>query len=380
MLFTITDIARFKSTAKQAINIANNKSGTSLEQCVELFVSSDNMLLGFTALQGTYGVRFNMPLEGNNIVSGKCLIHYSKLSLLLSKIPPKAQYLKVDLSNNALNFSLLNMGSISEPIWVGIGTTSFYNSDFLDESKYNVLDEDNTTLAPHLVSVSDIAKTCDSSVISIKGDSKELCVSGKFGITGNNLFLSRLNSIGNITFAIKPQLLNSSLSFLGETVTVGYNNTNKWLMFSSDKGVVCYKSLSSVVNIERTINNIYALDAGGCITVKRSELDLAVNFHTEGDYISLNRDTTNTMLQVFSNSSNEPAKLKPELYDGNFVDVQVEVNHFKQALSLTSNSCNGVTINQRVTTLVDTDDITILIVNSPDSGDIETTTIVYACI
>jgi hypothetical protein len=375
MLFTITDITRFKNTAKQAISLANNKTASSLEQCVEVTVIGDQ--LSFTAVNSNYGAKFLYPLEGNSNVDGTCLIHFTKLSLLLSKIPTKASYLKVSLKNNVLNFSLLNMGSIGESIW--IDNTSLHNSDFLDENKYIVLDEDNTTLIPHLLSVSDIAKTCDSSVIGIKGDSKELVISGKFGITGNNLFMSKLDSIGNITFAIKPVLLNSSLSFLGSSITIGYNNNNKWLMFSSDKGVVCYKSLSSIVNIEKTINNIYALEAGGCITVKRSELDLAIGFHTEGDYICLNSDKSNTLLEVFSTTSKEPAKLKPELYDGNFVDVRLEVNHIKQALSLTNNNCPGVTINQRVTTLVDTD-ITILVINSPDSGAIETTTIVYTCI
>lgn len=374
--FAITDITRFKNTAKQAINLANNKSASSLEQCVEITVTNGD-LLSFTAINNNHGAKLLFPLEGNNNIDGTCLIHFSKLSILLNKIPPKVSYLKVSLNNNILNFSLLNMGSIGESIW--IDSTNLHNSDFLDENKYIVLDEDNTTLIPHLLSLSDIAKTCDSSVIGIKGDSSELIISGKFGLTGNNLFMSKLDSIGNLTFAIKPHLLNSSLSFLGNAVTIGYNSINKWLMFTSDKGVVCYKSLSSIVNIEKTINNIYALEAGGCITVKRNELDLAINFHTEGDYICLTSDKTNTMLQVFSNASKEPAKLKPELYDGNFVDVKLEVNHIKQALSLTNNNCPGVTINQRITTLVDTD-ITILVINSPDSGAIETTTIVYAAI
>jgi hypothetical protein len=379
MLFAITDISRFKATAKQAINLANNKLNSSLEQCVEVTVK-DGDLLVFTAINSSYGVKFNMPLEGTTNVDGTCLIHNSKLSLLLSKIPAKTNYLKVSLNNNVLNFSLLNLGSIGESIW--IDNISFINSDFLNENKYNVLDEDNTTLVPHLIAVSDIAKSCDSSVIGIKGDTKELCVSGKFGTTGNNLFMSKLDSIGNITFAIKPSLLNSTLSFLGPSITIGYNSNNKWLMFASDKGVVCYKSLNSITNIEKTINNIYALDAGGCITVKRSELDLAISFHTEGDYINLASDKTNTMLQVFSSSSKEPAKLKPELYDGGFVDVSLEVNHLKQALQLTNNSCVGITINQRVTVVkgFEDTDIVILVINSPDSGAIETTTIVYTSV
>lgn len=380
MLFAITDITRFKATAKQAINLANNKLNSSLEQCVEVTVK-DGDLLVFTAINSSYGVKFNMPLEGTNNVDGTCLIHHSKLSLLLSKIPAKTNYLKVSLANNVLNFSLLNLGSIGESIWVD--NVSFINSDFLDENKYNVLDEDNKTLIPHLIAISDIAKSCDSSVIGIKGDTKELCISGKFGTTGNNLFMSKLDSIGNITFAIKPALLNNTLSFLGPSITIGYNSNNKWLMFASDKGVVCYKSLNSITNIEKTINNIYALDAGGCITIKRSELDLAINFHTEGDYINLASDiATNTMLQVFSSSSKEPAKLKPELYDGGFIDVSLEVNHLKQALQLTNNSCPGITINQRVTVVkgFEDTDIVILVINSPDNGAIETTTIVYTSV
>lgn len=380
MLFAITDITRFKNTAKQAINLANNKMASSLEQCVEVTVTNGD-LLTFSAVNSSYGAKFFYPLEGGSNTDGRCLIHFSKLSILLNKIPAKASYLKVTLNNNVLNFSLLNMGSIGESIW--IDNTSLHNCDFLDENKYNVLVEDNTTIVPHLISVSDIAKTCDSSVIGIKGDTKELVISGKFGITGNNLFMSKLESIGNITFAIKPNLLNSGLSFLGTSITIGYNNNNKWLMFCSDKGVVCYKSLSSILNVEKTINNIYALDPGGCITIKRSELDLAIGFHTEGDYICLNSDSSNTMLQVFSNTSKEPAKLKPELYDGGFVDTKLEVNHIKQALSLTNNNCSGVTINQRVTTvkgMEETDVITILVINSPDSGLIETTTIVYASV
>jgi hypothetical protein len=379
MLFNITDVTRFKATAKQAITLANNKMNSSLEQCVEVTVT-DGDLLTFTAINSSYGVKFNMPLEGTNNVDGTCLIHHTKLSLLLSKIPAKTNYLKVSLANNILNFSLLNLGSIGESIWVD--NVSFISSDFLNEAKYNVLDEDNTTFVPHLIAVSDIAKSCDSSVIGIKGDSKELCVSGKFGTTGNNLFMSKLDSIGNITFAIKPTLLTNILSFLGPSITVGYNSNNKWLMFASDKGVVCYKSLNSITNIEKTINNIFALDAGGCLTVKRSELDLAINFHTEGDYINLTSDKTNTMLQVFSSSSKEPAKLKPELYDGGFVDVSLEVNHLKQALQLTNNSCVGITINQRVTVVkgFEDTDIVILVINSPDSGAIETTTIVYTSV
>lgn len=379
MLFNITDVTRFKATAKQAINLANNKMNSSLEQCVEVTVM-DGDLLTFTAINSSYGVKFTYPLEGTTNVDGTCLIHHSKLSLLLSKIPAKTNYLKVSLANNVLNFSLLNLGSIGESIWVD--NVSFISSDFLNESKYSVLDEDNTTLVPHLIAVSDIAKSCDSSVIGIKGDSKELCVSGKFGTTGNNLFMSKLDSIGNITFAIKPTLLNSTLSFLGPAITIGYNSNNKWLMFASDKGVVCYKSLNSITNIEKTINNIFALDAGGCLTVKRSELDLAINFHTEGDYINLTSDKTNTLLQVFSTASKEPAKLKPELYDGGFVDVSLEVNHLKQALQLTNNSCVGITINQRVTVVkgFEDTDIVILIINSPDNGAIETTTIVYTSV
>lgn len=383
MLFAITDITRFKSTAKQAINLANSKMNSSLEQCVEITITVDPVegdKLTFTAINNSYGVKFYIPLEGTNNVEGTCLIHHTKLSLLLSKIPSKTQYLKVSLTNNVLTFSLLNLGSIGESIWVD--NVSFINSDFLSEAKYNVLDEDNTTLVPHLIAVSDIAKTCDSSVIGIKGDSKELCVSGKFGTTGNNLFMSKLDSIGNITFAIKPSLLNSTLSFLGPSITIGYNSNNKWLMFASDKGVVCYKSLNSITNIEKTINNIYGLDAGGCITVKRSELDLAISFHTEGDYINLTSDKTNTLLQVFSGSSKEPAKLKPELYDGDFVDVSLEVNHLKQALQLTNNSCVGITINQRVTVVkgFEDTDIVILVINSPDNGAVETTTIVYTSV
>lgn len=380
MLFNITDVTRFKATAKQAINLANNKMNSSLEQCVEVTVKEGD-LLTFTAINSSYGVKFNMPLEGTSNVDGTCLIHHSKLSLLLSKIPAKTNYLKVNLANNVLNFSLLNLGSIGESIWVD--NVSFISSDFLNEGKYNVLDEENTTLVSHLIAVSDIAKSCDSSVIGIKGDSKELCVSGKFGTTGNNLFMSKLDSIGNITFAIKPTLLNSTLSFLGPAITIGYNSNNKWLMFASDKGVVCYKSLNSITNIEKTINNIFALDAGGCLTVKRNELDLAISFHTEGDYINLASDTaTNTMLQVFSTASKEPAKLKPELYDGGFVDVSLEVNHLKQALQLTNNSCVGITINQRVTVVkgFEDTDIVILVINSPDSGAIETTTIVYTSV
>jgi len=379
MLFNITDVTRFKATAKQAITLANNKMNSSLEQCVEVTVT-DGDLLTFTAINSSYGVKFTYPLEGTTNVDGTCLIHHSKLSLLLSKIPAKTNYLKVSLANNVLNFSLLNLGSIGESIWVD--NVSFIGSDFLNESKYNVLDEDNTTLVPHLIAVSDIAKSCDSSVIGIKGDTKELCVSGKFGTTGNNLFMSKLDSIGNITFAIKPTLLNSTLSFLGPAITIGYNSNNKWLMFASDKGVVCYKSLNSITNIEKTINNMFALDAGGCLTVKRSELDLAINFHTEGDYINLTSDKTNTMLQVFSGSSKEPAKLKPELYDGGFVDVSLEVNHLKQALMLTNNSCPGITINQRVTVVkgFEDTDIVILVINSPDNGAIETTTVVYTSV
>jgi hypothetical protein len=88
------------------------------------------------------------------------------------------------------------------------------------------------------------------------------------------------------------------------------------------------------------------------------------------------------MLEVFSGSSKEPAKLKPELYDGDFVDVSLEVNHLKQALQLTNNSCVGITINQRVTVVkgFEDTDIVILVINSPDNGAIETTTIVYTSV
>lgn len=376
MQFVITDINRFKTTAKQCINLANNKLATSLEQCVELTLTNGD-LLTFTTISSSSGVKLNIPIEGNNNIDGTCLIHHSKLSLLLSKVPAKAQHLKISLANNILSFSLLGMGSIGESIWIDSNT--LHSSTFLDESKYVVLVEDNTTIVPHLLALSDIAKACDTSVIGIKGDSKELLISGKFGTTGNNLFLSKLDSIGSITFAIKPATISGTLSFLGNSITIGYNSNNKWLMFYSEKGVVCYKSLSSITNIEKTINLINLLDGGGCLTVKRNELDLAINFHAEGDYINLTSDTTNTLLQVFSTNSREPAKLKPELYDGGFIDTKVEINHLKQALNLTNNSCPGVTINQRITTSLDTD-ITILVINSPDSGAIETTTIVYACV
>lgn len=379
MLFVITDINRFKTTVKQAINLANNKLGSSLEQCVELAVTEGGTNLYITALNSSYGVKLAIPLEGSINVDGTCLIHYSKLLGLLNKIPPKAHYLKVNKANNQLAFSLLDMGSIADSIWSDNNT--LYNSKFLDENEYIVLDEDNTTIVPHLLTVSDIAKTCDNSVIGIKGDNKELTISSKFGVSGNNLFISKLESIGNIVFAIKPQLLTNTLSFLGGGVTIGYNNTNKWLMFSSDKGVVCYKSLTSITNIERTITNILGLEQAGSITIKRSELELAIAFHAEGDYINLSSDSTNTLLEVFSVGSKEPAKLKPSLYNGEFIDTKLELSHLKHALTLTNNTCPGVSISQRVTTFKDSDvHINILVINSPDQGAIETTTIVYACI
>jgi len=379
MLFVTTDIARFKSVVKQAINLANNKLGSSLEQCVELAVTDNGTNLFVTALNSSYGVKLLLPLEGTINVDGTCLIHYSKLLGLLNKISPKAHYLKVSNTNNQLVFSLLDMGSVADSVWSDNNT--LYNSKFLDENDYIVLDEDNTVLVPHLLVVSDIAKSCDNSVINIRGDNKQLCISSKFGVSGNNLFSSKLDSIGNIVFAIKPHLLTNTLSFLGDAVTIGYNNTNKWLMFSGDKGVVCYKSLASITNIEKTITNILGLEEAGTITVKRSELDLAIAFHADGDYINLSSDTTNTLLQVFSSSSKEPAKLKLSLYNGGFIDTKLELNHLKQALTLTNNTCPGVSIAQRVTTFKDSDvHINILVITSPDNGAIETTTIVYACI
>ena len=74
MQFVITDINRFKTTAKQCINLANNKLATSLEQCVELSLT-DGDTLTFTTISSNSGVKLNMPIEGSSNVDGTCLIH-----------------------------------------------------------------------------------------------------------------------------------------------------------------------------------------------------------------------------------------------------------------------------------------------------------------
>ncbi|MFM7981379.1 MAG: hypothetical protein ACKPKO_18890, partial [Candidatus Fonsibacter sp.] len=134
MLFVTTDIARFKSVVKQAINLANNKLGSSLEQCVELAVTDNGTNLFVTALNSSYGVKLLLPLEGTINVDGTCLIHYSKLLGLLNKISPKVHYLKVSNTNNQLVFSLLDMGSVADSVWSDNNT--LYNSKFLDENDY----------------------------------------------------------------------------------------------------------------------------------------------------------------------------------------------------------------------------------------------------
>lgn len=377
MLFHITNISAFKQTVKLAISFANSKNNTSSEQCIELSVE-DGVLMVSATNSLTAG-KFYVNLEGGEYTNGSCLIHHTKLTALLNKVVGKINYLKVYVENNMLCFALLNLGSISECLWSQTNA-SISRSKFLSETSYTVLAEDNNILAPYLLKLSSIAKSFDSSTINLKGTTDELSISGKFGSTGTHLYLSKLSSVGTISVSLPAHVFTNALSYLGNNLCLGYNSSNKWICFCSDKGIVSYSSLKTITSVDRTFDGIKnKLEVGGSVVVSRLELDTAIDFHADGNYISLEGNTEGKLC-IYSNTSKDPATLK--ITAGNsssFVPVKVDLCCLKYALSLTDNTCIGILLEQRITYLADTT-IVILLISSPDSADIDTTAILYTLI